>query len=68
MHYLCAVKRIMHYVARTVGYGLHHVHNDQFKFVGYSDSDLGRGGGSQDDRISTIGWCFSLGSAFIAWS
>lgn len=26
------------------------------------------GGGSQDDRISTIGWCFSLGSAFIAWS
>ncbi|XP_039119918.1 uncharacterized mitochondrial protein AtMg00810-like, partial [Dioscorea cayenensis subsp. rotundata] len=64
-HHLGAVKRILHYVAGTVSYGLHFSHNNNFKLIGYTDSDWG---GSPDDRKSTSGWVISLGSAAIAWS
>ncbi|XP_039143969.1 uncharacterized mitochondrial protein AtMg00810-like [Dioscorea cayenensis subsp. rotundata] len=64
MHHLGAVKRILRYINGTTNYGLLYTKNDEFNLTGYSDSDLG---GSQDDRKSTTGWLFSLGSTAIAW-
>ncbi|XP_039138720.1 uncharacterized mitochondrial protein AtMg00810-like [Dioscorea cayenensis subsp. rotundata] len=63
-HQYGAVKRILRYVSGTTGYGLHYAKNDQFKLVGYSDSDWG---GSPEDRRSTTRWVFSLGSGAVAW-
>ncbi|XP_039142894.1 secreted RxLR effector protein 161-like [Dioscorea cayenensis subsp. rotundata] len=65
MHHLGAVKRILRYISGTIDYGIHYRRNEEFKLLGYSDSDWS---GSQDDRKSTTGWVFSLGSGVIAWS
>ncbi|XP_039141190.1 secreted RxLR effector protein 161-like [Dioscorea cayenensis subsp. rotundata] len=64
VHHLGAVKRILRYISGTIGYGIHYKKGENFKLMDYSDSDWG---GSQDDRKSTIGWVFSLGSSVIAW-
>ena len=39
--------------------------NDNFELVGYTNSDWV---GSMDDRISTSGYVFSLGSRVVSWS
>lgn len=65
MHHLGAVKRILRHVAGTAHLGLLYQQCDAFKLVGYSDSDWG---GSLDDRRSTSGWVFHLGSVAITWS
>ncbi|XP_039117464.1 secreted RxLR effector protein 161-like [Dioscorea cayenensis subsp. rotundata] len=64
VHHLGAVKRILSYVKGTIGFGIHYKKGENFKLLGYSDNDWG---GSQDDRKSTSGWVFSLGSGVIAW-
>lgn len=46
MHHLGAVERILHYVSGTTGYGLHYTCNNNFKLVGFTDSDWS---GSPDD-------------------
>ena len=63
--HLKAAKRILRYVKGTIGYGLHYSHVDKFELVGFSDSDWGS---NLDDRKSTSGQCFSLGSGMITWS
>lgn len=64
VHHLGAVKRILHHVAGTLDYGLHYIHSNEFMLSGYTDSDWG---GSPDDKKSTTGWVFMLGSAAVAW-
>ncbi|XP_039118801.1 secreted RxLR effector protein 161-like [Dioscorea cayenensis subsp. rotundata] len=63
-HHYEAVKRILRYVSGTTGYGIHYTKNEEFVLFGYFDSDWG---GSSDDRRSTTGWVFSLGSGAVAW-
>lgn len=47
-----------------MGYGIFYTRNEKFKLISYSDSDWR---GSPDDRRSTTGWVFTLGSSAIAW-
>ncbi|XP_039127506.1 uncharacterized mitochondrial protein AtMg00810-like [Dioscorea cayenensis subsp. rotundata] len=62
-HHFGALKRILRYVSGTLNLGLLYTTSENFNLVGHSDSDWGN---SLDDRRSTIGWCFTLGSAIIA--
>lgn len=64
-HHLGAIKQILHYILGTLSFGFHYIHNNQFKLVGFTDSDLG---GSPDDRKSTSAWVFSLGLAITVWN
>jgi len=54
-----AAKRILHYVKGTIDFGILYPSSSEFKLVGYSDSDWG---GDVDDRKSTTGFIFYLGS------
>ena len=58
-------KRILRYIAGTAEYGILYSSNSEFKLIGFTDSDFA---GSQDDRKSTSGYVFNLGSGEIAWS
>ena len=62
-HHLGAVKRILKYVAGTSDYGIWNGKVQDLRLVGYSDSDWA---GSVDDRKSTSGYVFTLGSGVIA--
>jgi len=59
-----AAKHMLRYLQGTVGYGLQYLGGDGVRLQGYSDSDWA---GSDTDRKSTFGCCFSLGSAVISW-
>jgi len=60
-----AAKRILRYVKCTIDFGLLYPSFNEFKLVGYSDSDWG---GDVDDRNSTTGFVFYLGSSAFTWS
>jgi len=60
-----AAKRIHHYVKGTIDFGLLYPSSNEFKLVGYSDSDWG---GDVDDRKSTTGFVFYLRSSAFIWS
>jgi hypothetical protein len=60
-----AAKRILRYVKGTIDFGLLYPSSNEFKLVGYSDSDWG---GDVDDRKSTTGFVFYLGSSAFTWS
>lgn len=62
---LGATKRILKYVAGSARFGILYEHVSEFKLVSYTDSDWA---GSLDDRKSTSGSVFSLGSGAITWS
>lgn len=64
--HLTAVKHILRYVAGTVNYGCKFAHSGEegIHLLGFSDSDLG---GDVDDRKSTSGALFFLGSSPVAW-
>jgi hypothetical protein len=66
MHF-AAVKRILRYVKGTLDYGIlyRHVTNGNLKLLGWSDSDYI---GDLDDRKSTSGYVFMLGTGAISWS
>ena len=61
LHY-GAVKRIMRYIAGTTQYGILYEKISDLKLTEYSNSDWG---GSLDDRRSTSGNLFTLGSGAI---
>ncbi|XP_074314354.1 secreted RxLR effector protein 161-like [Silene latifolia] len=63
--HLRAVRRILKYVAGTTEYGIFYSKVSDFKLVGYTDSDWA---GCLDDRKSTSGYVFTLGSGAISWS
>ena len=54
-----AGKRILRYVNGTKEYGVLYFETDNFKLIGYIESDWA---GSVDDRKSTSGYVFHLGS------
>ena len=64
-HHLGAVKRILRYVARTIGFGIWYSNVSNSNFFGFTDSDWA---GCLEDRKSTSGYMFSLGSGAISWS
>jgi hypothetical protein len=64
MSHLNQVKRILKYVSGTSDYGILYSHGEDTRLLGYCDADWA---GSADDRKSTSGGCFFLGSNLISW-
>jgi len=60
-----AAKRILHYVRGTVQFGIHYSAETAPLLVGFTDSDWV---GDPDDRKSTTGYVFTLGSGPITWA
>jgi hypothetical protein len=58
-------KRILRYVAGTLNFGLWYTKSDSNQLSGYTDSDFA---GSLDDRKSTSGHVFQLGTNLISWA
>jgi hypothetical protein len=64
-HEHCIVaKHVLRYIRGTINYGLRYTASSNIQLHGFTDSDWAR---SADDRKSTSGMCFSLGSAMISW-
>jgi hypothetical protein len=63
-HWLAA-KRILRYIKGTLNFGLFYTYGESADLVGYSDSDWG---GDQDERKSTTGHVFYLGSTVFSWT
>ncbi|GJS95906.1 retrovirus-related pol polyprotein from transposon TNT 1-94 [Tanacetum coccineum] len=63
--HLKIAKRILRYIKGTVDYGILYSTSEDFKLVGYSDSDWA---GSKDDKRSTLGFLFFLGNNAFTWS
>ncbi|KAK2383145.1 putative mitochondrial protein [Trifolium repens] len=62
--HLTQVKRILKYVNGTSEYGIMYSHCKNSTLYGYCDADWA---GSADDRKSTSGGCFFLGTNLISW-
>eukprot|EP00253_Pinus_taeda_P024360 PITA_24360 len=60
-----AAKRVLRYVHGTSDYGLLYTRSSDPILSGYTDSDWA---GSVDDRKSTAGYVFSLGSGAVTWT
>jgi hypothetical protein len=60
-----AAKRILRYVRGTVQFGIHYNSGGTPLLVGFTDSDWA---GDTDDRKSTAGYVFSLGSGPVTWA
>ncbi|KAB2077313.1 hypothetical protein ES319_A06G092600v1 [Gossypium barbadense] len=63
--HLIVAKRILRYIKGTMDQGLFYTYSQSLKLVGYLDSDYG---GDLDDRKSTFGYLFHIGSAAFSWS
>ena len=59
-----AIKRILRYIKGTVSLGLFYSKSNEYKLMGYSDSDWC---GDIDDRKSTSGYVFYLGDTAFTW-
>ena len=59
-----AAKRILKYIAGTLGFGIWYTCSTKFKLQGYSDSDWAS---SLDNRRSTSRSVFTLGTSAITW-
>ncbi|KAL5575123.1 hypothetical protein UlMin_016822 [Ulmus minor] len=59
-----AAKRILRYLKGTIDFGLFYSVSNDYKFVGYSDSDWG---GDIDNRRSTTGFVFFMGDTAFTW-
>ncbi|XP_035548662.1 secreted RxLR effector protein 161-like [Juglans regia] len=62
--HLIAVKRILKYPSATVDYGIWYSKDSNLSLAGYSNADWA---GNTDDRKSTTGGCFYVGSNLVAW-
>jgi hypothetical protein len=63
--FLSQGKHILRYLRGTLNYGLRYASNSDVQLHGFTDSVWA---GSADDRKSTSGIYFSLGSAMISWA
>ena len=59
-----AVKRILRYLKGTIDFELFYSPSNNFKLVGFCDSDFA---GDIDDRKSTIGFVFFMGDCAFTW-
>jgi hypothetical protein len=59
-----AGKHVLRYIHGTLNYSLRYTTSSDIQLHGFTDSDWA---GSVEDRKSTSGMCFSLGSAMISW-
>nr|KYP73058.1 Retrovirus-related Pol polyprotein from transposon TNT 1-94 [Cajanus cajan] len=59
-----ALKRILRYVQGSLSLGIFYSKSDDYRLVGYSDSDWC---GDVDDRKSTSGYVFLLGNTAFTW-
>jgi Reverse transcriptase (RNA-dependent DNA polymerase) len=59
-----ALKRILQYIQGTVSLGLFYSKAEDYKLVGYSDSDWCR---DIDNRKSTLGYVFFMGDTVFTW-
>ncbi|KAE8681376.1 hypothetical protein F3Y22_tig00111330pilonHSYRG00435 [Hibiscus syriacus] len=59
-----AAKRILRYLKGTIDFGLFYLVSNDYKLVGYSDSDWG---GDIDNRRSTTGFVFFMGDTAFTW-
>ncbi|XP_052477097.1 secreted RxLR effector protein 161-like [Gossypium raimondii] len=60
-----AAKRVLRYIAETLGYGVWYSKTSNFRLSGFTDSDWAS---SLDDRRSVSANVFTLGSGVITWS
>ena len=63
--HFAAAKRILRYVQGTIDYRVFYKRGDKSDFCGFTDSDYAR---DKNDRKSTSGYVFMLGSGAVAWS
>jgi hypothetical protein len=62
-HWIVA-KHVLRNIRGTINYGLRYTASSDIQLHGFTDSDWA---GSAEDRKSTSGMCFSLGSTMISW-
>ena len=60
-----ASKRILRYVIDTKDLGIMYSTSENFKLIGYTDSD---NGGSINDKRSTSGYTFHFGTGVVSWA
>uniref|UniRef100_A0A1J3G9F4 Copia protein n=1 Tax=Noccaea caerulescens TaxID=107243 RepID=A0A1J3G9F4_NOCCA len=58
-------KRVLRYIKGTLTYGIHFKRVEEPELVGFSDSDWG---GSVEDKKSTSGYVFTIGSSAFCWN
>ncbi|KAE8732649.1 hypothetical protein F3Y22_tig00001818pilonHSYRG00071 [Hibiscus syriacus] len=58
-------KKILRYLQGTIDYGILYKKAEKSDLIGFTDSDYAR---DQDDRKSTSGYVFMLGSGAVSWS
>ena len=63
--HLLAAKRILRYLQGTIDFGLFYKKGEKSELFGFTDSDYA---GDLNDRRSTSGYVFMIGSAAISWS
>ncbi|KAL0649156.1 hypothetical protein Bca4012_091847 [Brassica carinata] len=59
-----AAKRILRYIKGTINFGLYYSISEDYRLIGYSDSDWG---GDVDDRKSISGFVFFIGETAFTW-
>ena len=60
-----AAKRILRYIRGTIQFGIHYSTGGEPLLVGFTNSNWV---GDPDDRKSTAGYVFSLGSGSVTWA
>ncbi|PNX65015.1 putative copia-type protein, partial [Trifolium pratense] len=65
--HVAAVKRILRYLKGTLSFGVMYKcgTGEELKMQGWTDSDYA---GDFDDRKSTSGYVFTMGSSAVCWS
>jgi len=58
-------KRVLRYLKGTINFGIEYTNACNVELTGHSDSDWAR---NPDDRKSTTGYIFNIGSGAISWS
>ncbi|KAI5334788.1 hypothetical protein L3X38_024921 [Prunus dulcis] len=58
-------KKVLRYIQGTLDFGIEFIKGRSATLIGYCDSDWA---GSEDDRRSTSGYAFSLGSGMFSWA
>ena len=61
---MTALKRIIKYVKTTTEFGVWYNKDISDVLAGYSDADWA---GNADDRKSTLGGCFYVGTNLVSW-